>query len=91
MKKKCLIYLSTLLIIMGFVSTNASAAYIESLKYQWDEVKNGNNTYIENIKYKDIIFTNGFTYTDSKKDITPWYQAALSIYTYRYTRTYRTY
>lgn len=99
MKKSCKI-LASLLIINSILSIGsiANAAYIDTVRYRWDEVSDGNNMingkpakFYKNELYKDITFSNGYTYTTSSEDITSWWENAHNFLVIRYTRTFKTY
>lgn len=96
--KKFSKYLATLLVAFSIISIGniANARHIDTVLYRWDNVwqTRGYETianYNENHKYKDITFTNGYTYTQSTKNISSLTDIILQITRTQYTRTYSTY
>ncbi|MBD7916221.1 hypothetical protein H9660_13810 [Clostridium sp. Sa3CUN1] len=69
----------------------ASAKHIDSLLYQWDELHKNFMTSTERHLYRDITYTNGYTFTDSHVDTTKLTDYLAGYYRLTYTRTYRTY
>ena len=99
MKKSCKI-LASLLIINSILSIGsiANAAQIDTVRYRWDEVSDSNNMVngkaavsYKNELYKDITFSNGYTYTTSSENITSWWENANGFLVIRYNRTFKTY
>lgn len=94
-KKKILTMVAAFSVLLSLATVKPFAANIDTLKTQWDNIYNTalNNKYLrtENICYKNITFKNGYTYKDTKKDITSFSEWIMDKSRIRYYRTYSTY
>lgn len=99
MKKAITKYIAIALVVISIISVGniASAINIDTVAVSWHEIyqtaKYGPPLhYNTNYTYKDIRFFNGYTYTESTKNITSIWDQIGGIYgRIRHDRIYRTY
>lgn len=93
MKKKIMAAIATLSILVCLMTTSASAAYVETVRSQWDRTWSlvTNNEKEVNVIYRNITFNNGYRFTTTSKDITSATDYMILRTVTRYYRTYTTY
>lgn len=70
---------------------NGVYANAAEVLYYWETLTNIKGRWESNHQYKVIYYTNGYDYTQSKKNITSAGDRLLGNSRYAYTRVYRTY
>lgn len=97
MKKKKFAITTFMIITILFSSiftfnTSVHAMYSATVLTYWKEIHNMNGVDITNKDYETINFLHGYTYKETVKDVTTWYDYLLGIYSVQlHYRNYSTY
>lgn len=98
MRKKLSKYLASFLVALSIISIGQTtkAAQIDTVLCSWERVSQRTNvgivTYNENHQYKNITFTNGYSYKETTKDIKTFWEGLFgTVYRILHTRHYTTY